>query len=82
MHASIKKIGNSSGVLIPKPMLTQLGAVPGDTVDISFSDGRLIIEFARPRAGWAEDAKKLAASGDDALVWPEFANEGDSELQW
>jgi antitoxin MazE len=82
MHASIKKIGNSSGVLIPKPMLTQLGAVPGDNVDISFSDGKLIIAFAPPRAGWAEDAKRLAAAGDDALVWPEFANEGDDELQW
>ncbi len=35
-----------------------------------------------PRAGWSEAAKELAATGDDALVWPEFANEGDSELKW
>jgi len=82
MQASIKKIGNSSGVLIPKPMLTQLGAVPGDRVDISYADGRLIIEFLPPRAGWAEDAKKIAAAGDDALAWPEFANSGDDDLQW
>jgi antitoxin MazE len=69
MQASIKKIGNSSGVLIPKPMLTQLGAIPGDSVDISYADGKLIIEFLHPRAGWAEDAKKIAAAGDDALQW-------------
>jgi len=24
----------------------------------------------------------LAATGDDALVLPEFANEGDAELRW
>lgn len=37
---------------------------------------------SHPRAGWAEDAKRLAALGDDTLVWPEFANEDDSALDW
>jgi antitoxin MazE len=82
MHAAIKKIGNSSGILIPKPMLAQLGAMPGDRVDITFADGKLIIEFISPRAGWAEDAKKIAEAGDDMLVWPEFSNAGDDDLQW
>jgi len=82
MQVSIKKIGNSSGLLIPKPMLTQLSAVPGDNVDISFADGKLIIAFAPPRAGWAEDAKNLAATRDVGLAWPEFGNAGDDELEW
>lgn len=34
------------------------------------------------REGWAEASKALAAAGDDVLVWPEFANEADSELKW
>ena len=37
---------------------------------------------AAPRTGWAEASRKLAASGDDALVMPEFANEADVELTW
>jgi antitoxin MazE len=37
---------------------------------------------AAPRAGWAEESKALAAAGDDALVLPGFANEGDKELRW
>ncbi len=82
MQASIKKIGNSAGVLIPKPLLAQLGAAPGDSVDISFEDGKLQIAFAHPRAGWAEDAKKIAEAGDDHLVWPEVSNAGDDDLQW
>jgi antitoxin MazE len=37
---------------------------------------------AAPRSGWAEASRKLAAAGDDALVLPEFVNEGDAELTW
>ena len=35
-----------------------------------------------PREGWAEDAKALVAAGEGELVWPEFANVGDSDLTW
>jgi antitoxin MazE len=35
-----------------------------------------------PRQGWAADSQRVAQSGDDALVWPEFANAGDADLQW
>jgi antitoxin MazE len=84
MQSSIKKIGNSSGVLIPKPLLSQLGAAAGDTVDLSFDNGRLVIAFEKPhpRAGWAAAAQAIAAAGDDKLVWPEFANADDDELTW
>ncbi len=33
-------------------------------------------------AGWAEAARKVAEAGDDVLVWPEFGNEADADLQW
>lgn len=35
-----------------------------------------------PRAGWAEAAQTLAEAGDDAPIWPEFANAEDTELKW
>ena len=35
-----------------------------------------------PREGWARDSKRVAQTGDDKLVWPEFGNEGDAELVW
>jgi len=35
-----------------------------------------------PREGWAKDSQRIAEAGDDALVWPEFGNEGDAELVW
>jgi antitoxin MazE len=35
-----------------------------------------------PRDGWAEDARRVAEDGGDALIWPELGNEGDDTLVW
>ena len=84
MQSSLKKIGNSAGVVIPKPMLAEIGAKAGDSIDLTVENGRIVIQpVAKPvRAGWAEDSKRLAAEGDDGLVWPEFANDDDDQLVW
>lgn len=34
------------------------------------------------RVEWAEASRAIAMSGDDALVWPEFANADDVTLEW
>lgn len=82
MEVAIRKMGNSQGVLIPKPILAQIGLE--QRADLQVRDGVIEIRPLRrnPREGWAEDARRLAAQGDDALVWPEFANEGDDKLVW
>ena len=82
MEVTIRKMGNSQGVLIPKPILQQLGLE--GTADLQVRDGVIEIRPAHrnPREGWADDARRLAAHGGDALVWPEFPNAGDSELVW
>jgi antitoxin MazE len=82
MEVAIRKMGNSQGVLIPKPILAQVGLE--GTADLRVRDGVIEIRAIRrnPRDGWADDAKRLAAQGDDALVWPEVANEGDDKLVW
>ena len=82
MEVTIRKMGNSQGVLIPKPILAQLGLE--GTADLQVRDGVIEIRPLRrnPREGWAADAQRVAAQGDDALVWPELANAGDDELVW
>lgn len=82
MEVAIRKMGNSQGVLIPKPILAQLGLA--GTADLQVRDGVIEIRPARrnPREGWAADAQRIAGQGSDALVWPEVANEGDTELSW
>lgn len=54
------------------------------TVDLQVRDGVIEIRAVRknPREGCADDARRVAEQGDDALVWPEFANEGDDDLSW
>ena len=82
MEVSIRKMGNSQGVLIPKPVLLQLGLE--GTADLQVRDGVIEIRPVRrnPREGWADDARRLARQGDDAPVWPELANADDDKLVW
>ena len=82
MQVAIRKMGNSQGVLIPKPFLVQVGF--DDAADMQVKNG--VIEI-RPikrysREGWAKDSQRIAALGGDQLVWPEVTNDGDAELTW
>lgn len=82
MQVSIRKIGNSQGILIPKPMLAQVGL--DDVADLKVNNGVIEIRPAKrnPREGWAKDSQRITEAGDDGLVWPEFGNEGDADLAW
>ena len=82
MHVSIRRIGNSRGVVIPKPVLAQLGLNGGTGAEMTIEGGALVLRSpAGPaRTGWAEAARKIAESGDDALVMGEFGNAADAEL--
>jgi antitoxin MazE len=83
MKTLIRKMGNSRGVLIPKPFLAQAGMDVGE-VDIEIEHDAIVIRKPEKKArlGWADASKQIAAAGDDGLVWPEFANEGDKDLVW
>jgi antitoxin MazE len=79
MKSSIRKMGNSHGVIIPKPMLTEIGAKANDAVDVKVSNGKIVIAPIQRdvRAGWAEDSRRLRDAGEGGLIWPEFPNKGD-----
>jgi antitoxin MazE len=89
MRVSIRRIGNSQGVVIPKPLLTQLGLSSEAGAEMTIKGGALILRkpvLRRPvspaRAGWAEAATKIAGAGDDALVMGDFGNAADEDLVW
>lgn len=83
MQISIRRIGNSQGIVIPKPLLAQVGLDAGEA-EMTVEGGALVLRKpTNPvRAGWAEAASKIAGQDDDALVMGEFGNEADSELTW
>jgi antitoxin MazE len=82
MITTIRRVGNSKGVLIPKPLLQQLGLE--NQAEMRVEGDALVLRRPKsaPRAGWAEASRRIAAAGEDALVLPEFANEGDADLKW
>jgi antitoxin MazE len=84
MRTSVRRMGNSAGIILPKPVLAELGVKAGDDLSLTLEQGRIILTPAKThsRTGWAEAAKNIADSGDDGLVWPPFGNAGDDELAW
>jgi antitoxin MazE len=84
VHVNIRQIGNSQGVVIPKPILAQLGLDAKEGVEMTIEDGALVLRkpASNVRAGWAEAARKIAEAGEDELVLGEFGNAEDSELVW
>jgi antitoxin MazE len=84
MKARIVRIGNSQGVRIPKPLLDQSGL--GTDVEIEAQAGQIVIRAAdRPRQGWEEAFRSMAANGDDVLLDPDVIGSGewdDEEWEW
>jgi antitoxin MazE len=82
MRARISRIGNSQGIIIPKPILAEIG-VKND-VDMTVENDAIVIRKPRPtvRVGWADDSKAIVAAGGDALAWPEIGNDSDRDLVW
>jgi antitoxin MazE len=82
MLTTIRRMGNSRGILIPKPLLKQVGLE--DEAEILLEGNALVVRPPKraPRSGWAEASRKIAALGQDTLVMPEFANEADADWSW
>jgi len=79
MKSHVRKVGNSQGVIIPKPLLDEIGVKAGNEVSLKINKkGRLVMAPVRSmaRAGWAGDSKALAESGEAGRVWP------DGDAKW
>ena len=82
MLTSIRRLGNSQGILIPKPLLQQLKLE--DQAEMRVEGDALVLRRPKnaPRSDWAAASRSVAEAGDDALVLPEFANASDADLKW
>lgn len=80
MKTRIVRIGNSRGVRIPKPLLTQAGL--GEEVELRVEAGAIRIEsISASRAGWAEAAQQLVAAEGTGLLDEPILTRFDTE-QW
>jgi antitoxin MazE len=78
-------MGNSTGIILPKALLGELGVTTGQTLEVQVERGRIVATpvTVEKRAGWADAAQTMGADADrEAEAWAGFANEGDEELTW
>jgi len=84
LNVTVRRIGNSQGVVIPKPFLLQAG-LAGEA-EMAVERGAIVLRKPRKRVreGWAAAARAIAGAGagEDELLMGEFSNAGDSELAW
>ncbi len=71
--ATLRTVGGSVMVAIPKSLLESLGLTPNQKVDLSVADGRLIIEpRAKPRYALADLIAQCdpdAGIADEEQAW-------------
>jgi antitoxin MazE len=79
---AVRRIGNSLGIVIPKPVLAQVGL--SDQAELTVERGAIVLRKPRKaaRAGWSKAAKSVAGQGGDELLMGDFANAADLELDW
>jgi antitoxin MazE len=82
LSVTIRRIGNSLGIVIPKPVLAQVGL--SEQAELTVERGAIVLR--RPskaaRSGWSEAAQAVAAYGEDELLMGEFPNAADLGLEW
>jgi antitoxin MazE len=84
MQVQIKEIGNSKGIIIPKPLLAQVGLEDQSIVDITIENGSIVLRKSSKslRIGWRQAAQNLNTLDGDLLVLGEFTNSEDKDLVW
>ena len=85
MRQSLRRIGNSQGVILPRPLLQQTGI--SDQIEMEVVDGAIVLKPAQthPRSTW-DDAFEKALDTDqkpDADLFDGMTNSFDqTEWQW
>ena len=73
MRTTLRKIGNSQGILIPAPLLAQCGIT--NEIELHLDGTKIVIESARPaRAGWFDGY----SAEDDSDAWEGLSPDLDS----
>ena len=78
MRTTLRKIGNSQGILIPASLLAECGIT--NEIELHLEGTKIVIESARPaRAGWFDGYRVE----EDINVWEGLSPDLDSgEWEW
>ncbi len=79
MKSTLRRIGNSRGVLLPASLLAACEIE--DDIELRLDGNRIIIEPVRePRSGWFEDY--IEDNDDDAWAGYVESDDLDGDWQW
>lgn len=85
MQTALRKMGNSTGMIVPKPILDALGIATGTKLDLAVDNGRVVATPVKTgvRDGWEAAA---ASIGAEALTAEEgewlAAPHDDRDWEW
>jgi antitoxin MazE len=86
MQTALRKMGNSTGMILPKPILTALGLSSGAKLDLELNDGRVIVTPVKrvDREGWAEAAKAIGAEpmSEEEEAWLNMSDDFSDDWTW
>ena len=86
LKSTLRKMGNSTGMILPKAILDQLGLSSGAKVELRVENGEVIAkpEKRKIREGWEEAAKRVGADPltEEDLAWLDMPNDFDKEWEW
>lgn len=79
MEATVVRIGNGEGLVIPASILEKLKLKLYSIVNITLQDDAIVITSA-VRQGWAEAARLMRERGEDELIGADVTD--DTEAQY
>jgi antitoxin MazE len=81
MKTAIRKMGNSRGVIIPRPLLIEAGLET--EAEMTIENGSIVLRPPRdlPRKHWAMASRNIAEQDASLSDWLEFAHEADA-IEW
>jgi antitoxin MazE len=86
MQSALRKMGNSTGLILPKPILQALGVATGTSMTLRVEKGEVIATPIKRslREGWAESAALIAAlpENDDELAWLDVPYDDNADWTW
>lgn len=85
MQTALRKMGNSTGIILPRSILGQIGLTTGAAMDLRVEDGKLIGTpvTSERRGRWAMAAAAIADDENaDEAAWRGFGNDDDDDLVW
>ncbi len=87
METTLRKMGNSTGLILPKAVMHALGVETGAKMQMRVEDGCVIAEPVREkkvREGWEEAAALIGAEPltKDEKAWLDMPNESDKDWTW